>query len=191
MKVYCLIFDGYSDWEIGYVLPELRRNGVEIITVGFSFCSIKSMGGLTVQPDTTLDKASLDELDLFIIPGGKRWEEESLADEIAATLQALNVKNRPIAAICGATITVARAGLLNNCNHTSNTLEYLQSYSGNRYNGGQYLDKLAVTDKNIITASGLGSIEFTVEIFKLLSIYSDSQCDEWYHFFKGSQAATF
>lgn len=27
-RAYVLIFDGYADWEIGYVLAELRRFGV-------------------------------------------------------------------------------------------------------------------------------------------------------------------
>jgi len=189
MKVYCLIFDGFSDWEIGYVLPELKNNGVDIVTVGFNPDAVESMGGLIVVPHTMLSKVDADEADLLIIPGGKRWHNEELADEIAETLREFNNKNKPIAAICGATIALGRAGLLNDCKHTSNVKEYLQDYSKEHYHGDQYLEQLAVTDNNIITASGLGSLEFAAEILKAIGIYSVEKCNEWYCFFKGTQLA--
>lgn len=75
--------------------------------------------------------------------------------------------------------------LESSCKHTSNIQEYLQNYSGERYLGKEYCDQLAVTDKNIITASGLGSLEFAAEVLKALSVYSEEKCKEWYHFFKG------
>ncbi|MFZ0566105.1 MAG: type 1 glutamine amidotransferase family protein [Chlamydiales bacterium] len=186
MKVYCLVFDGFSDWEIGYILPELKNNGVDIVTVGFSPDAVESMGGLNVVPHTVLAKVDVDEADLLIIPGGKRWHSKELADEISEILQKFNNKKKTIAAICGATIALARAGLLNDCKHTSNVKEYLQNYSKEHYRGDQYLEQLAVTDNNIITASGLGSLEFAAEILKILGIHTEDKCNEWYNFFKGT-----
>jgi putative intracellular protease/amidase len=187
MKVYCLIFDGYSDWEIGYVLPELKKNGVEIITVGYDIKPVESMGGLMVSPHTILSRVDVDEADLLIIPGGECWHSEELADEVCNILQQFHDKNKIIAAICGATITLGRAGLLNECKHTSNEKKYLQHYSKENYHGEKYLGQLAVADNNIITASGLGSLEFAVEILKALNIYPVDKCNEWYHFFKGAK----
>ncbi len=185
MKVYCLIFDGYSDWEIGYILPELKKNNVDVITVGYDSNSVESMGGLVVFPHIVLSDIDPDEADLLIIPGGERWHSEDLADEIASILLQFHKKNKIIAAICGATISLGRAGLLNNYMHTSNIKEYLQNFTKERYTGDKYLDKLAVTDNNIITASGLGSLEFAYEILKALNIYPKDKCKEWYHLFKG------
>jgi hypothetical protein len=45
-------------------------------------------------------------------------------------------------------------------------------------------DRLAVADKNLITASGLGSIEFACEIVKLLKIYTNEEIQELYGMFK-------
>lgn len=184
MKVYCLVFDGYADWEIGYILPELRNNGVEVVTVGFNSNSVESMGGLKVLPYTILSEID-DQADLLIVPGGERWHNKELADEIAPTLQQFHTKGKIIAAICGATITFARAGLLNNCKHTSNIKEYLQNFSNENYQGNNYCDELAVADNNVITASGLGSLEFAFEILKALKVHPEDKCSEWYHFFKG------
>lgn len=88
MKVYCLIFDGFSDWETGYVLPELKNNGVEIVTVGFSTDPVESMGGLVVVPHVELSEVNAEEADLLIVPGGNRWHNAELADEIGELLQA-------------------------------------------------------------------------------------------------------
>jgi hypothetical protein len=45
-------------------------------------------------------------------------------------------------------------------------------------------DRLAVADKNLITASGLGNIEFACEIVRLLKIYTNEEIQELYGMFK-------
>jgi len=185
MKVYCLVFDGFSDWEAGYILPELKNNGYEVVTVGFDTHPIESMGGLQVMPHKKLSEVDVDSGDLFIIPGGERWQGEEDSLDLLETIKKFHAAGKPIAAICGATIFLARNGFLNDCQHTSNTKEYLQQFAKDYTGGDNYLEELSVSDKNIITASGLGSIEFAYEILKVLQVYTPERCKEWYHFFKG------
>ena len=47
-----------------------------------------------------------------------------------------------------------------------------------------YADELAVTDQKIITASGLGSIEFGREVIRELDIYSEADTQAWFEMFK-------
>jgi hypothetical protein len=47
-----------------------------------------------------------------------------------------------------------------------------------------YEDELAVTDQRIITASGLGSIEFAREVIRCLKLYSDADAELWFDMFK-------
>ena len=47
-----------------------------------------------------------------------------------------------------------------------------------------YVNELAVTDDKIITASGLGSIEFAREVIRQLEIYSESDTHMWFEMFK-------
>ena len=47
-----------------------------------------------------------------------------------------------------------------------------------------YVNELAASDQKIITANGLGSIEFAREIFKQLKIFSDEGIENWYQMFK-------
>ena len=47
-----------------------------------------------------------------------------------------------------------------------------------------YVDDLAVSDDGVITASGLGNVEFAREIFRLLKIYDENDLRTWYDMFK-------
>jgi putative intracellular protease/amidase len=52
---------------------------------------------------------------MLILPGGTAWDEGK------------NGEGVPVAAICGATAGLARAGVLDTRRHTSNALEYLRA----------------------------------------------------------------
>ena len=57
--VYLLVFDGFADWQAALALCEIRRPGDwPVQAVGFSMAPVRSMGGLSVQPDLAL--AQLD-----------------------------------------------------------------------------------------------------------------------------------
>jgi hypothetical protein len=68
--------------------------------------------------------------------------------------------------------------------HTSNSREYLKSMVPDYNDEKYYIDKLAITDHNLITSSGLGSVEFACEIVRLLNIYDDAEVQELYNMFK-------
>jgi hypothetical protein len=68
--------------------------------------------------------------------------------------------------------------------HTSNSKGYLHAMLPGYEDDEFYMDKLAVTDKNLITASGLGSVEFACEIVSLLKIYSSEETLELFKMFK-------
>ena len=102
-------------------------------------------------------------------------------DRAMAELRAREV---PIAAICGATLALAHAGLLNDRAHTSNEQAYLTSLAPEYAGGGRYVDTLAVRDRGVITASGLGPTEFAREIFEELEVFTAEERPVWYHLFK-------
>ena len=180
-KAHVLLFDGYADWEIGYVLAELRRIGnVPVATVGFSDVPVVSMGGLTVTPDTTLAAVVPDDVRLFILPGGTLWEQAYPAEALHALLQALDRQAVPLAAICAATTVLAKAGVLHGKKHTSNALKYLREHVPGYQGDNDYVDELAVTDGHVTTASGLGSVEFARNILGALAIVTPQLRDLWY-----------
>jgi len=183
-KAYLLVFDGLADWEPALALCEInKKEHFEVMTVGFSKETITTMGGLKLTPDLTIKDVNSDEAAIFIAPGGDMWEQQT-GEEILPLLKQLHAEQVPIAAICGATLAVARAGLVEQALHTSNSLEYLKAMVPDYKSEKLYVDKLAVADRKLITASGLGSVEFAYEIIKQLELYNEQDTESWFNLFK-------
>jgi putative intracellular protease/amidase len=191
--VHVLVFEGFADWEPAFALAELRRSGgLEVVTVGFTEAPVRTMGGLRVVPDRSLVGLAPADVRLLLLPGGDLWEGAYPRAELEAVLTDLHRAGVPIAAICAATLAVARAGLLNDRAHTSNERAYLEQLAPDYAGASQYADVLAVRDRGIITASGLGPTEFAREIFEELEIFNAADLALWYQLFKPgrSPAAT-
>jgi putative intracellular protease/amidase len=183
-KVFFFIFNGFADWEAANALAEInkcQRYAVE--TVGLNRDPVRSMGGLTVFPDQGLADLALENTALLILPGGTAWEEKKLR-ELIPVVQEFNNRGIPIAAVCAATTLLADAGLLDKISHSSNAKSYLKSASVSYQGEAYYKDELAVSDSNIITASGIAPLEFAREIFLLLEIFDDLTLEKWYGLFK-------
>lgn len=186
-RVHVLVFDGFADWEPSYALAELRRSAnYEVVSVGFTAEEVTSMGGLRVRPDRVLADVRAEEVRLLILPGGDMWEREDAYP--GAALEALVGEivglGQPVAAICGATVAMARAGLLDDRRHTSNMPSYLSELAPSYRGASLYEPALAVRDRGIVTASGLGAVEFAREIFAELGVFTESDRAIWYDMFK-------
>lgn len=186
--VYLYVFDSMSDWEIGYLTAELNsgryfRKGLapaQIVTVGIDKTSVTTMGGLKIMPDITVDECSIKSADALILPGGNTWTE-AIHRPILKMAEMCLQEGIVLGAICGASIGLAQAGLLDSRSHTSNDLEYLkmicQSYTGEKY----YKLESAVTDGKLITASGVAPLEFSVHVLRALDVFTPETLDAWYH----------
>ena len=186
--VYVLVFDGFADWEPAYALAELRRSGKrDVVVVGFNSNPVISMGGLRVLPDRLLDEVAIDQVGILILPGGERWTSADYPEPaLSSFLKQLEAGGIPIAAICGATLALARAGLLNDRRHTSSVpgdLNSVPEYSG----AAHYLASPAVTDRGIITASGLAAVDFAGEVLRLLGVLSEADQAMWFDMYKSGR----
>lgn len=186
--IYLLVVDGYADWEPAHAVAELRRQGqYRIETVGLTAAPVKSMGGVTVLPSTTVPDVEPTDVAAFILPGGDRWETAPVEPELEALLQRLDAGGVPIAAICGATVAIARIGLLRGRRHTSNGLAYLRSQVPGYSDDGAYVDAPAVRDRRLVTASGLGDVEFARELFEELDVMSAGDRSLWAQIFRSAR----
>jgi len=183
MSIHVFLHSHYADWEIAYLLPELVEQKRRVTTFALTKNPVKSLGGLTVVPDKAfadLDRASIQAL---ILPGGDFWptfEHAGLCDLICDVA----AERKPIAGICAATTYMARIGLLDRVKHTSNDLTYLKTVVPDYRAERLYQQQLAVADGDVITASGLGAVEFTYEVLKKLKIYDAGECDRWFKAYK-------
>ncbi|MBP2667156.1 MAG: putative amidohydrolase, ThiJ/PfpI family [Firmicutes bacterium] len=197
--VYIYLQDSLADWEAGYAIAELHSgrffkktaHPLIVRSCALSMKPITTMGGLKIMPELLVDEICLSEAALLILPGSNTWLEpqhEPLIDKAAAFLAA----GIPVAAICGATFALGRAGLLNQQKHTSNDLAFLRQVSGDAYTGERlYQQMVAVRDGNLITASGTAPLEFAYQILELLGVFESDTLDFWYKLYKEKQPEYF
>ncbi|MGD0037091.1 MAG: DJ-1/PfpI family protein [Bacteroidota bacterium] len=170
-----LIFDGFADWEPAFALTGLRRWGKrEVITVGYNEHVVKSMGGLRVIPDRLLRDLNVNDTELLLLPGGDQWLEGYPTHEVDEVLTTFEAGGVTIAGICAATTALARAGLFRGRQHTSNGKPFLIKHAPGYETPNLYVDTLAIRCRGVISANGLGAIEFAREIFAELRIFNEA-----------------
>lgn len=186
--VYVLVFDGFADWQAALALCEVRRPGDwRVRTLGFTTDAVVSMGGLTVRPDGALADLRHDRAALLVVPGGHLWQRGAGQPAVDLLAQ-VHAAGAPVAGIDTGVLALARAGLLDACRHTGNRPDQLAQASG--YAGASQYDHevLAVSDGGVITASHLGSVEFSREVIRTLDLYSAADREHWYRLFKCAES---
>jgi putative intracellular protease/amidase len=191
MKVYIYLLNTLADWEISYLTAELNsgryldktRPPFQIIKIGNTTEPIKTMGGIKITPDESIDYIKFKEDDLLILPGADTWMEEENKKIIDIVSGIINEKVI-IAAICGATIALANKGILNNRKHTSNDIEFLKMFCSEYGGKNFYLNQPTVIDDNLITASGIAPLEFSYEVLKRINVMKPETLEAWYQLYK-------
>lgn len=186
--IYIYVLDTLADWEIGYILQAIQMQNMLkepkylVKTVARTKESIKTLGGLTLIPDCSLEEIGDHEIAALLLPGAQTWHEHVQKPILERAVSYIE-KGILVGAICGATLALADLGILNNHLHTSNSLGYLCSFSKNYTGKFLYKDEFAVTDDNIITASSAGGLLWAKQIIEYLNMYSDETIQAWYKYY--------
>lgn len=177
--VYMLLTEGFADWEASLAAAEINKSeAFRIRTATLDGEPVVSMGGLHVVPDLPVSEMDLRDAALLLVPGGTVWEETDQPYAVSL-IRSAEASGVPVGALCGATIALARAGLLDKRNHTSNHPGYLERFV-EKYDGGStYVDAPAVRDRGIISASAMGAVEFAYEVIQLLDLYPKEVQPVW------------
>ena len=191
--VHLFVFDTLADWEAGFAIAGLNNPAFQaqpgryrVATVGLSKAPIVSIGGVTILPDLAIGELTPEQSAMLILPGGGGWDQGGNTEALALAKR-FRAAGVPVAAICGATAGLARAGMLDHVQHTSNAREYLAATG---YQGAAlYQDRPAVTDGNVITAGSTAPLEFAYQIFKQLDVYSNEALEAWFGLFKTGDSA--
>lgn len=188
------VFDTLADWETGHLLAELRTGrftgtSYEIVTVAETPDPVTTMGGVRIVPDTVLADLDPASSSLLILPGGAIWDGPTgiaFADAARRFLDA----GVPVAAICGATEGLARAGLLDDREHTSAAPGYLEAATG--YAGAEhYRDERAVVAGDLITAGPQSPVQFARATLGRLRLASDEVLEAYEGVFHRGDASAY
>ena len=165
--VYVFLADGFEEIEALTQVDYLRRAEIEVSTCGIGSMLVTGSKGIKVVPDMPVEKASLDNADMLILPGGlggvKGISESECAMNLIRGAYAAGIR---ISAICAAPTILASLGLLKGkrCVCYPSMLEELEAAGG-----VVCAESAVVCDGMFITAKAAGaSEEFSFAIIEAL-----------------------
>ncbi|MEG2017084.1 MAG: DJ-1/PfpI family protein [Clostridium sp.] len=188
--IYLYVLKEMAEWEIGYILQGISmeaqlkggKKEFEVKTIGFKNEPVRTIGGLTIIPDYSIEELEEANIGALLLPGSTTWNVEENQAILKKAVQLLE-KNVVVGAICGATLALADLGVLNNYKHTSNSLEYLK-YLSKEYTGESlYNQANAIEDKGLITASSAGGLDWARDILSTIQVYKPEIINSWYNYY--------
>jgi putative intracellular protease/amidase len=181
--VHLYVFDTLADWEAGFAIaginsPDMHKEPgrYQVRTFSLDGQPVTTIGGVRIMPDMAIGQVDPADSAMLILPGGESWDQGKNVEavELAKKFLAADV---PVAAICGATLGLAKGGVFTSRQHTSNAPEYLAAtgYRGKSH----YRKKPVVTDGPLITASSMASLEFARAFIEKRELCSPEVVDAW------------
>ncbi|MFD7152982.1 DJ-1/PfpI family protein [Kribbella sp. NPDC059898] len=190
---YVAVYETLADWEIGHLVVELRIGRFtgepwRVVTVGESLEAVVTMGGMRVVPEVTIADVEPDAGDLLVLAGSGQWDNGG--GEAFAKLAARFLDDGvPVAAICGATAGLARAGLLDGRKHTSAAKEYLEATG---YQGADgYVDARAVIGGDLVTAGPDSPVQFARAVLERLGLADERKREAYEGVFHRADPAAY
>lgn len=152
-KVYEFLANGCEEIEALAPADILRRGGVEVITVSITASkSVETAHGVTIEADTHIAEANLDDADMLVLPGGMPGAKNLLeCQPVCDAIVRQYERKGLIGAICAAPMVLGQLGLLEGKRATCypGFEQYLE--------GATHTAEMVTEDGNIITAKGPGS----------------------------------
>ncbi|MBR8655297.1 DJ-1/PfpI family protein [Achromobacter sp. Marseille-Q0513] len=166
-RIALILAPGFADWEYALIAGTGGPfYGLEVDFFASAQGKFRSQGGLVVEVSRSIAELTEWHPDVLAVIGGTIWETEN-APDISWLLKEHHDRGATLAGICGGTLALARAGLLNDRAHTSNDLGFLER-NVKDYAGGHCFvpSACAISDSRVITAPGTAPVSFAAEVFR-------------------------
>ena len=187
------LFDTFNDSEVGLLLVDLRTGRFtgqpfDIVAIAESREPVTTMGGVRMVPDAALAELDPSRSDVLVLAGGDMWDAGGGQVFVDAATRFLHA-GVPVAAICGATAGLARAGVLDERSHTSASADYLAmtGYAGRDH----YIEERAVVDGELITAGPQSPVQFARATLARLGLASERTLDAYERLFHDADTSAF
>lgn len=174
-KIAIILTQGFADWEYALLAGAGGAfYGQEIRFFAPTVGEVLSMGGLAAQVAHSFEGIAQWSPDAVVVIGSAIWETDD-APDIGALLQSHHSGGGVVAGICGGTLALARAGLLEKTTHTSNAPDYLTD-NATGYDGSIHYRQSAsaISADRVITAPGTAPASFAAAIFSSVGVDPDA-----------------
>jgi putative intracellular protease/amidase len=136
--LYFYILNTLADWEPGHVTAELCSGRYlkdpalrySVVLCGSTLDPVTTMGGVHLTPEVLIRDIHPVLGDVLVLPGADTWLDTEQVPTLKEAGRLLD-EGILVAAICGATLGLANAGLLDKRPHTSNDPAALKMFCPN------------------------------------------------------------
>ena len=167
-RVAILLADDYEDLDFWYPYYRMKEAGADVKVIGcvMTADSVKGRKGYMADIDTRTDKATPDDFDAVIIPGGWSADRLSWCETTIDFIKQAFEKKKIIAAISQGVWVLSTAEILQEKNVTSDP----KIRENIKISGANWSDSDIVIDENIITSRSTSDLPtFCREIIKALT----------------------
>lgn len=174
-KVALILTPGFADWEYAFIAGVGGPfYGLDVAFFAPQPGTLCSQGGLTAVVEKGVDEVADWHPSAIVVVGGTVWETAH-APDISVLLKEQLERGVTVAGICGGTLALARAGLLNDRAHTSNDADFLTRNAANYAGQSHFVASAsAVVDSHVITAPGTAPVSFSARVFGALGVDEDT-----------------
>jgi 4-methyl-5(b-hydroxyethyl)-thiazole monophosphate biosynthesis len=162
---------GCEELEAVTIIDILRRAGIQTVSAGLDAQPVRASRGTVLVPDTTLDEALKQDIDMVVLPGGQPGTNNLKADKrIIELVQRMTRQDKHVAAVCAAPSVLAAAGVLDGKQATS--------FPGalNDFPGVMQKQAAVVEDGQFITSRGPGTaMDFALTLVERLAGHARRQ----------------
>lgn len=157
---------GCEELEAITITDLLTRAGVDVITAGLDDQPVVASRGITIIPQTSIDKVQQSEFDMVVLPGGLPGADHLRDNETLQRILKNHAKNnRYLAAICAAPKALAEAGVLDNKTITC----YPGALDKTDLKNTKLSKNAVEIDGKVITSRGPGTaMDFALTLIELL-----------------------
>ena len=151
MQTVVLLYDFCCIYEIVILNYFLKYSNKDVTFVSIDGESITAMEGYSINVSSQLADIDVNNVELFVVPGGKI--EEIDVSSVYDTLQKVKSNKGLIAGICAGVDVLDHAGILDGIESTHST------------------DRNVVVTDRVITSRANGYVDFAIEVAKKMNLF--------------------
>jgi len=171
-KILHIIFPTFSEWQTGIATSIISWTH-QVVHAGLTREAVRSEGGLTCLPELRLTQVDPTEFAGMLIPGGLEMLHVAEAPELHALLRAFHRAGRPLAAISGGVLPLARAGLLDRLPYTTCLRPEQRAFL--QLPEKTYRDRPLIRSERLVTGKGWAAIDFGLAVADLFAAWRDPE----------------
>jgi putative intracellular protease/amidase len=178
-----LIYPEFTEFEIAVATTLLSRR-YTLQYVAPTLAPVRSEGGLKVLPDLTLEQVVPEQAAALIVAAALDMQSALENAVILDLIRAMDHAGKLVAAICGAPMLLAKAGVLRNRLYTVSLYRRFRDHLG-CFPEATFRNQPLIETENLITAQGFAYAAFGLRLAQRLGAVQDLPAATAYYLGQG------